>query len=142
MAFGQAVTGTVLGRVTDSTGAVVPGTTVQVQNVGTGASQSVQTDAGGRYAARNLIPGAYTVTVAQPGFQTQVQRGTNVTVGSENVVNVELSVGNVAERVEVTAEAPLVETTNAKLRLFRVPDLLSAAFVLATLALLSTFLFQ
>jgi formate hydrogenlyase subunit 4 len=48
----------------------------------------------------------------------------------------------VAKLLALSAAVVLVETTNAKLRLFRVPDLLSAAFILATLALLSTFLFQ
>jgi carboxypeptidase family protein len=67
----QVVTGAILGRVTDSTGAVVPGAMVQIQNVDTGFSQSVQTDSGGRYLSRNLPLGNYSVTVQQAGFQTQ-----------------------------------------------------------------------
>src|ERR1700741_5069834 len=54
MAFGQAVTGTILGRVTDASGAVVPGAMVQLQNVDTGLSRTETTDSGGRYLSRNL----------------------------------------------------------------------------------------
>ena len=114
-AFSQAVTGAILGRVTDTTGAVVPGATVQIQNVETGFSRTEQTDSGGRYLARNLPLGTYTVTVQQAGFRTEVRSGIALTVASEMTVNVELAVGNVQEKVEVTAEAPLVETTNATL---------------------------
>src|SRR5258706_15791083 len=83
MAFGQAVTGTILGRVTDNSGAVLVGATVQLQNLDNGATRSEQTDAGGRYQARNLSPGTYTITVQQPGFRTEVRSGIVVTVASE-----------------------------------------------------------
>jgi carboxypeptidase family protein len=111
--FSQVVTGALLGRVTDTTGAVVPGAKVQIQNVETGFSRSEQTDTEGRYLSRNLPLGSYTVTVQQAGFRTEVRSGIVLTVASEVTVNVELSVGNVQEKVEVTAEAPAVETTNA-----------------------------
>src|SRR5258706_8536524 len=87
IAFCQAVTGTILGRVTDSTGAVVPGVTVQIQNVGTGYSRTDKTDSAGRYLARDLPLGTYTVTAQQTGFRTQVQSGIAVTVASEVTVN-------------------------------------------------------
>ena len=111
--FGQGVTGSILGRVTDTTGAVIGGAMIQVQNAETGLSQTTQSDEQGRYLIRNLPPGAYDVTVTQSGFQTQVQRRIALTVASEVTVNAELAVGNVAERVEVTAAAPAIETTNA-----------------------------
>jgi carboxypeptidase family protein len=113
IATSQVVTGAILGRVTDTTGAVVPGATVQIQNVDTGFSRTEQTDSEGRYLSRSLPLGSYSVTVQQSGFQSQVRRGIILTVASEVTVNVELAVGNVQEQVEVTAEAPLVETTNA-----------------------------
>ena len=113
IALGQAVTGTILGRVTDSTGAVVAGASVQIQNTETGLSRTEQADSEGRYSARNLPLGSYSVTVQQAGFQTAVRRGIVLTVASEVAVNVELAVGNVQEKVEVTAEAPVIETTNA-----------------------------
>ncbi|OFV95597.1 MAG: hypothetical protein A3H28_00055 [Acidobacteria bacterium RIFCSPLOWO2_02_FULL_61_28] len=111
----QVVTGAIAGRITDTSGAVIPGATMQVQNVETGLSRSVQSDAGGRYVVRNLPVGSYTVTVQQSGFQTVVRSGITLTVGSEVTVNVELNVGAVAERVEVTGEAPAIETTSATL---------------------------
>ncbi|HYR83923.1 MAG TPA: TonB-dependent receptor [Terriglobia bacterium] len=111
--FGQGVTGSILGRVTDTTGAVIAGAMIQVQNAETGLSQTAQSDEEGRYLIRNLPPGAYDVTVTQLGFQTQVQRRIALTVASEVTVNAELAVGNVAERVEVTAAPAAIETTNA-----------------------------
>jgi carboxypeptidase family protein len=113
MAFSQAVTGAILGRVTDTTGAVMLGATVQIQNVDTGFTRSEQTDSEGRYLSRNLPLGSYSVTVQQAGFRTEVRRGVVLTVASEVTINVDLAVGNVQEKVEVTAEAPLIETTNA-----------------------------
>src|SRR5438105_2895489 len=88
--YAQVVTGTISGRVTDSTGAVVPGATVQVQNVETGFSRDVQTDAAGRYETRNLPVGSYSITTQQAGFRTEVRRGVTLTVGSEVTVNLEL----------------------------------------------------
>jgi len=111
--FGQAVTGTILGRVSDSTGAVVANATVQIQNTETGSSQTLQTDSEGRYLVRNLAPGTYDATVSQPGFQTQVRHGIVLSVASEITVNAELAVGNTQERIEVTATAAAIETTNA-----------------------------
>ena len=113
LAFTQAVTGTILGRVTDTTGAVMPGAAVQVQNVETDYSQTAQTDSEGRYLVRNLPLGSYSVTIQQAGFRTEVRRGITLTVGSEVTINAQLAVGNIEERVEVTGEASPVETTNA-----------------------------
>ena len=111
----QVVTGTISGRVTDPTGAVIPGATVQIQNIETGFSRNVQTDDGGRYEARNLPVGSYSITAQQAGFRTEVRRGITLTVASAIVVNLELSVGAVAETVEVTAEAPAIESSSATL---------------------------
>lgn len=111
----QVVTGALSGRVADTTGAVIPGATLQIQNVETGFARSVEADAAGRYAARNLPLGSYTITAQREGFQTQVRSGITLTVGSEAVVNMELAVGAVQERVEVTGEAPTIETTSATL---------------------------
>ena len=111
----QVVTGAISGRITDATGATIPAATVQVQNTETGFSRSVPTDAAGRYEARNLPLGSYSVSAQQSGFQTGVRHGVTLTLGSEVVVNFELSVGGVQEKVEVTAEAPSIETTTATL---------------------------
>src|SRR5262245_26154983 len=99
-AFGQVVNGTILGRVTDNSGAALVQANVQIQNVDTGFFRTEQTDEAGRYLARSLPLGAYTVTITREGFQTGVRQGITLTVGSEITVNMELAVGNVQQRVE------------------------------------------
>ena len=94
---------------------MVPGATIQIQNVETGFSRTLQTDREGRYVARNLPLGSYSLTAQQAGFRTEVRRGIVLAVGSEVTVSLELSVGDVQERVEVTAELPAIETTTATL---------------------------
>src|SRR5882724_12902207 len=90
-AFGQQVTGTILGRVTDSTGSVVPGATIQIQNPAIGFSRTDAADGDGRYLESNLPLGTYSVTVQKAGFQTLVRSGIVLTVGSELTVNAELA---------------------------------------------------
>ena len=111
--WAQITTGTISGTVKDSTGAVLPGATVEVQNVDTGISRTVSTDSRGYYTAPNLSVGQYAVTASLSGFQTAVRRGITLTVGQNAVIGFTLAVGAVTERVEVTGEAPLVETTTA-----------------------------
>src|SRR5579872_1682588 len=86
----QVVTGAITGRVTDGTGAVIPGATIQVQNTDTGFNRTLQVDQDGRYVARNLPVGAYSITAQQSGFQTEVRRGVVLTVGSDVVVDLQL----------------------------------------------------
>ena len=102
----QVVTGAITGRITDTTGAVIPGATVQVQNVETGLTRSTETDAAGRYVVRNLPSGSYTVTAQRTGFGTLVRSGITLSVASEVAVNVELSVGTVAERGAAFSTTP------------------------------------
>ena len=109
----QVTTGTILGTVSDSTGAVLPGATITIRNVETGISRVATTDGAGRYRAPQLALGDYELTAASAGFQTAVRGGITITVGREAVVDFSLPVGAIAERVTVIGEAPLVETTNA-----------------------------
>src|SRR5947209_8163489 len=83
--YGQVTTGTISGTVTDSTGAVLPNAKVVVENEGTGVSRTVQTDSGGRYAAPSLGLGRYRVTASQEGFQSELRKGIEITVGREAV---------------------------------------------------------
>jgi hypothetical protein len=115
VAFSQQVTGTILGRVTDSSGSVVPGATIQIQSPATGFSRTETADSEGRYLSANLPLGSYTITVQKQGFQTLVRSGIGVTVGSQVTVNAELVIGDVQQHVEVTGEAPAIETSNATL---------------------------
>ena len=111
--WSQTTFGTVSGRVMDSTGAVLPGATVSLRNVDTGIDRTVTTDARGYYTAPNLSLGNYEITAGNGGFQTEVRRGITLNVGQNAVIDFTLKVGSVTERVEVTGEAPLIETTTA-----------------------------
>ncbi|MBI4443490.1 MAG: TonB-dependent receptor [Acidobacteria bacterium] len=113
VAWGQVTTGTISGTVKDVTGAVVPGVEVIVRNVETGASRAVTTNERGRYIAPQLAVGNYEVSARAEGFQMEVRRGITLTIGREAVVDFALTIGSVAETVEVTGEAPLVETTTS-----------------------------
>ena len=113
LAVAQVTTGTIAGTVRDSSGAVVPGASVTLKNVDTGASRKVPTDASGRYSAPQLSLGRYEVAVEAAGFQSSIRTGLELTVGREATVDFTLQVGAVAEQVTVTGEAPLIETNNA-----------------------------
>ena len=84
-----------------------------IKNVDTGAARVVTSDVAGRYVAPVLPVGNYDVQGQQPGFQTEVRNGIVLTVGREEVINLTLKVGQTAEEVTVTAEAPVIETTTA-----------------------------
>src|ERR1700730_18358045 len=111
--FSQVNTGTISGVVEDSSGAVIAGATVTNRDVDTGIARALTSDAGGRYIAPNLPVGNYEVRGQQAGFQTEMRTGITLTVGREEVINLSLRVGQTAEQVTVTAEAPLVETTSS-----------------------------
>src|SRR5580765_429650 len=101
-------TGAIQGNITDAQGSVVPGTTVTVRNVETGVERSVVSDASGDYLAPSLAPGPYRLEASLSGFQDQV-REVDVEVARTAVVNIRLTVGNVAEAVNVTASSPVIE---------------------------------
>jgi len=108
-------TGSISGTVKDSTGAVLPSAKVMLLNEETGISRTVQSDASGRYSAPSLGLGNYRVTGSLEGFQTEIRTGIVLTVGREAVVDLTLTVGAVSQSVEVTGEAPMVESTTATL---------------------------
>src|SRR5665213_3649242 len=109
----QGTTATILGTVTDSTGAAIPDAMVQVKNVGTGQTQSIQSDAQGRFRVPDLIVGDYEVQAAKSGFSTIVHKGITLTVGSQNVVDFALAVGQTQTTVTVEGQVTQVETTNS-----------------------------
>jgi outer membrane receptor protein involved in Fe transport len=112
MLFGQTFRGTILGTVTDPSDKLVAGATVRVRNVGTGLERTTTTSADGSYSVSELPIGTYNVTVTQTGFQTFVATGVPVNVATERRVDAVLKIGQVATKVEVSAEElPLVETT-------------------------------
>src|SRR5271168_4378291 len=108
----QTFRGTILGTVTDASGAVISGATVKVHNANTGLDRTAQTNADGSYTVSELQIGTYTVTISQSGFQTSVTNSVAVDVAGERRVDIALKPGQVTEQVEVSGESlPQVETT-------------------------------
>jgi hypothetical protein len=108
-------TGTIAGVVTDESGAVMPGVTIEVTNTGTSQVRTAVTGADGYYSIPLLQPGQYQVKGTLAGFKTFVRDGVTVTVESTSRVDIRLTVGQLEESVTVSADAPLVETSNAAL---------------------------
>jgi hypothetical protein len=108
----QTFRGTILGSVTDPSGAVLPGASVTVKNVATGLARTTETSADGSYSLPELPIGTYTVTVTLAGFQTFQANGVEVDVSGERRVDAAMKPGEVSTKVEVSADQlPLVETT-------------------------------
>jgi outer membrane receptor protein involved in Fe transport len=108
----QTFRGTILGTVTDPSGAVVAGAKVTAKNTGTGLERSTQTSGDGSYSLPELPIGTYTVTITQSGFQTFVATGVTVDVAAERRVDAAMKTGEVSTQVQVSADQlPLVETT-------------------------------
>jgi outer membrane receptor protein involved in Fe transport len=103
----------ITGTVADATGKVVPGATVTVTNVGTGASRTTTTNDAGEYTITELAPGVYTVTVEAQSFSKSVLKDLELNVGSRRTVNIELRPGQITETVEVTSDGALIETTRS-----------------------------
>ena len=103
-------TAQISGRVTDTTGALLPGVEVSTTQTDTGASRIVVTNETGAYILPNLPLGPYQLTATLPGFQTFVQSGIVLQVDSSPAINIALEVGQVTQTIEVQANAALVET--------------------------------
>jgi len=114
-ASAQAVRATVLGTVTDRTGAVLPGATVTITNTDTRVVQTTVSDSQGHYTLTNLLPAPYDIEATLSGFQTVVRSGVRLVVGSESVVDFTLGPSAVQETITVTADAPVVETVSVAL---------------------------
>lgn len=112
-AFSQAVNATLLGSVTDSSGAVVVNAKVTVTEGNTGVSRVGETNASGNYAFPDLTPGQYIVTVEVTGFKKETRRNIDVVVNTSTRVDIQLTPGNVSETIEVTAAPPLLVTDRA-----------------------------
>jgi Carboxypeptidase regulatory-like domain/TonB dependent receptor-like, beta-barrel len=109
----QTFRGTILGTVTDSTGASIAGAAVAVKNVNTGLSRNVTTSDDGTYSVPELPIGTYTVTVEKVGFKQGVVTGLQVAVSSEVRADVALQPGEISQKIEVTGDQlPQVESTS------------------------------
>jgi hypothetical protein len=110
--FGQKVTGTIRGIVTDPTGAVVPNAQVTAKNVSTGEERNATSNSAGEYSFPELTPGTYDVSVTGANFKEFVAKGVQLNVSSTSTVNASLQMGNASEQVTVEANAVQVETTS------------------------------
>ncbi len=108
-------TSSIEGTVSDPSGAVAPGATVTITNEGTGVTQSAQTSAAGYYRFPALSTSTYTVKVTLTGFKTRIHEHIRLQAAQTRTVNVALDLGDAgSEEVTVTAEAPLVETSEGR----------------------------
>ncbi|MEP6703667.1 MAG: carboxypeptidase regulatory-like domain-containing protein, partial [Acidobacteriota bacterium] len=106
------VTGAINGNVTDPQGGVVPNATVTVTNLGTNSVVTVNTNQDGGYKASNLVPGTYSVETAVSGFAPAKAETVVVEVGQTTTVDLPLTIGTATAVVNVTAEAPVINTSS------------------------------
>lgn len=109
----QAVNATLLGTVSDSSGASIAAAKVVATEVNTGVSRSSQTNGSGNYSFPDLPPGSYSIDIESPGFKRDRRLNINVVVNSSVRVDATLQPGNITESIEVTAAPPLLQTDRA-----------------------------
>ena len=110
---GQGFSASILGAVTDNTGASVPEAIVTAANLGTGQKASVLTDSNGNYTIPKLAPGDYRIDVERPGFKRGVREPVTLQVDQRQALDFKLELGQVSETVAVTAEAPPLQSETA-----------------------------
>jgi Carboxypeptidase regulatory-like domain/TonB dependent receptor-like, beta-barrel len=113
--FAQESRGTIIGRITDASGAVMPGVEVKATNTATNVIATAVTNAAGSFNIPFLLPGIYRVTAEITGFKKFVREGVEVRVSETVELNMPLEVGNVAETTEIRSETPLLDTTTPSL---------------------------
>ena len=112
-ARGQVAGGTILGTVTDQTGAVIAAAQVSITNTKTNVKRVTTTNSDGFYSAPNLLPGDYIVTATATGFAETVDPGITLTVGAQLLVNMSMRLGSSTQQVEVTGAVPSVDLTTS-----------------------------
>jgi hypothetical protein len=107
-------TGAISGIVTDPTGAVLPGISVNMKSTERGFTQVAKTNAQGFYQFSLVEPGVYTITISAPSFKT-TSSTTTVSVDQNTIINARLELGSAATTVEVSGEAPLLQTESSEI---------------------------
>src|SRR5689334_21463129 len=113
--YGQNFYGSVVGTVSDASGASIPGGRASITNGATGERRAVVTDSDGGFRFPNLLPGKYKMEVVQTGFKQYLSDNITVQVESTVRIDVAMEVGDVTQQIEVSAAAPLLQTENASL---------------------------
>ncbi len=113
--WSQESKGTILGRITDSSGLVVPAANIHVIDIATTLNTRSVSNADGNYVVPFLVPGTYTITVEKTGFKKFVREGIVLNINDRLEINIPLEVGAVSDTVTVTAQAPLLDTTNGSI---------------------------
>jgi hypothetical protein len=109
-AAAQTPTGSIVGRVTDSTHAGVPGAAIRVRNVNTNLARTAESHEDGEYTVSNLDPGTYDVVIDKAGFRQVRESGLELQVEQIARIDVRLEVGALSESVEIKADTPLINT--------------------------------
>jgi len=114
LAYGQAISGSLVGTVIDSSSAVVNGATVEATNVGTGSAVMVRTTGTGGYRFENLPVGTYRISVKAAGFKSVLQQ-VDIVLNQTGTLNVTLTPGAASETIEVSGVAATIDTTSAQI---------------------------
>src|SRR5437870_8511453 len=114
-AFAQTDRGTLTGTVSDTTGAVIPGVSIEAKNVQTGATYQAGSSETGNYTLAQLPAGTYELSAALPGFKKFVRTGIIVSVATVLRVDVALEVGAAGDSITVEAASPLLKTESGEL---------------------------
>jgi hypothetical protein len=113
---GASTTGSINGKVADSSGAVLPGVTVTASSPSLMGVQTTVSDTSGNYRFPALPPGTYTVTFELPGFNTLKRENILLSMGFTATINVELAVASLQETVTVTGASPVIDTSNTRVQ--------------------------
>jgi hypothetical protein len=115
-AFAQTTDANLVGAVSDQTGALVPGASIEAVNTATRVKYEAQTGAAGEYRINNLPVGTYDVTASKMGFLTHTEQGVGLELNHNSTVNFSLQVSATATTVEVTAAPVSIDTTTAQIQ--------------------------
>jgi hypothetical protein len=115
--YAQETRGKIIGRVTDSSKATIPGANVTVTDVDRGTTSTTTTNQQGLFQVNYLVPGTYTVAVELEGFKKYVQENILLQTGETVDLGIVMDVGGVRETVSITAESPVLNTTDASMAL-------------------------
>src|ERR1700757_920635 len=116
LAWGQAISGDLVGTVTDQSGAAIPNVTVTITNTATGIKIIAKSNTSGEYRVGNLLVGLYSISASSPGFADAMLPNFHVELNKTATANLILSVAGVSSTVEVTDSAPAIDTTTAQVQ--------------------------